>query len=165
MVDTVDANGAEAAFTYDADGNLLSRRAATGRLASSTSTPPPTPMTTLTSSAPKPNQRGGTHAYHFYYDNRGNLRGTQYPNGTFSWTDTNPAGWTTDVLNRHGSIGPNTTSAPADPAPLADYGYQYNQDGQKIQEQRTTGSSSGGGTVQASGNEITDAVRAAGVQG
>jgi hypothetical protein len=41
-------------------------------------------------------------SYSFYYDDRGNLRGTQYPNTTFSWTDTNPDGWTTDTFNRHG---------------------------------------------------------------
>jgi YD repeat-containing protein len=30
--------------------------------------------------------------FSFFYDDRGNLRGTQYPNGTFSWVDTDPDG-------------------------------------------------------------------------
>jgi YD repeat-containing protein len=40
-------------------------------------------------------------SYSFFYDTRGNLKATQYPNGTFSWADINPLGETTGVYNRH----------------------------------------------------------------
>src|SRR5262249_35028070 len=80
-------------------------------------------------------------SYGFFYDDRGTLRGTQYPNGTFSWTDTNPDGWTINQLNRHGTITAATTTPPTDASPVADYVYTYAPDGQKLTEQLTGPSS------------------------
>jgi RHS repeat-associated protein len=85
-------------------------------------------------------------SFEFYYDTRGNLRGTQYPNGTqpqngtFSWTDTDSLGEITDVFNRHGTITSATIQAPADTSTtIADYRYAYNTDGQRTQETLTAG--------------------------
>jgi RHS repeat-associated protein len=81
------------------------------------------------------------HSYSFYYDSRGNLRGTQYPNSTFSWADTNPLGQLSALYNRHGSINAATQAAPSDSSgtPILDYTYTYNTDGQKSQELRSGG--------------------------
>ena len=50
-------------------------------------------------------------SYSFYYDNRGNLRGTQYPNGTggidtYSWTESTPTA---------GHSTPSTATEPSPP--------------------------------------------------
>lgn len=83
------------------------------------------------------------HSYGFFYDSRGNLRGTQYPNNTFSWTDANPLGETSDVYNRHDTtpITAATTTAPADSSgsTLGDYTYQYTADAQKSQQTSIVG--------------------------
>jgi RHS repeat-associated protein len=73
-------------------------------------------------------------SYGFFYDDRGNLRATQYPNGTFSWTDTNGDGWTVDTLNRAGTVTAATTTPPAGAA-IAEYVYSYAPDGRKLSEQ------------------------------
>jgi RHS repeat-associated protein len=130
---STDAWGAQASFTYDAAGNLLARTAATGPLATS-----PHYVTSYAydnanelTSETDPSGR----QYQFFYDNRSNLHATQYPNGTFSWSDYNPDGWQTDLYNRHGTLSaPLPFSAPADSSPIADYTYTYNQAGQKTQE-------------------------------
>jgi RHS repeat-associated protein len=159
--DTTDANGAELRCSYDADGNLIGRLSATGSLATSTNYASSYTFNTadqLTGETDPANR-----SYSFFYDSRGDLRGTQYPNGTFSWRDTNPDGWLTDALNRHGTINSSTTTAPADAAPLADFAYQYNLDGQKTQEQQTGPIPTS--MLTTSGNEISDAVRSAAAQG
>ncbi len=132
LTKTVDANGAQENLTYDEDGNLTQRVADTTTFTSGSH-----PTTTYTYNdqdqmTSETDPAGST--YHFYYDSRGDLRGTQYPNSTFSWTDANPAGETTDVFNRHGTINGSTTSAPFDINPIADYSYSYNADGQKTSQ-------------------------------
>ena len=141
--DVVDASGAEASFAYDADGNLTSRASAIGLLSTSTN------YTTSYSYTAADQLSGETdpasNSYSFYYDARGDLRGSQYPNGTFSWADTNPDGWLSDLDNRHGTISSSTSSAPADTSSggtLGDYSYSYNADGQKTEEDRTVGTGS-----------------------
>ncbi len=145
LTDTVDANGAEAAYTYDADGNRISQTTATGSLGSSTN------YTTsysydgadqLTSETDPADS-----SYSFFYDSRGDLQGTQYPNGTFNWTDTNPDGSILHNLNRHGTITSETTAPPTDSAPIADYSYTYNQDGQRTEQDATFGSASVAATL------------------
>jgi RHS repeat-associated protein len=137
LIDTVDSFGAEQAATLDADGNTLSSQAATTALQPA----PPAVYTTtygydanddltsLTDPAGK--------AFSFFYDQRGALKATVYPNGTFSWNDYLPSGWLADTLNRHGTWSTLPSSAPADASPLADYSYQYFQDGQKSSETRS----------------------------
>jgi len=83
--------------------------------------------------------------YNFFYDTRGNLKATQYPNGTFSWADINPLGQLTALYNRHNTTNLSTPlpgSVPSDSSssPIADYAYTYNADGQQTEEIRTGGS-------------------------
>jgi RHS repeat-associated protein len=147
--DTVDASGAEARFTYDADGNTLDRIANTVAL-SGTTCPSSTDYCTTYSYDAADELSTETDAagnsWSFFYDTRGNLRGTLYPNGTFSWTDTDPAGNVSDVYNRHGTISSTTTTAPSDSSPLADYTYTYvdgssvYQDGKKLSQVAKSGS-------------------------
>jgi RHS repeat-associated protein len=93
-------------------------------------------LTELTDSA------GGS--YRFLYDERGNLKATQYPTTapTFSWNEFNAAGWLTGTYNRDGDISsvpflvPEGTPAPDDTTPLADFTYEYEQDGKKTMEKR-----------------------------
>src|SRR5579871_1257322 len=149
LKDLTDASGAEENFRYDPDGNTLRRIANTVAL-SGTTCPSSTDYCTTYSYDAADELSGETDAagnsWSFFYDTRGNLRGTLYPNGTFSWTDTDPAGDTTDVYNRHGTISSTTTTAPSDSNPLADYTYTYvdgshvYQDGKKLSEARTSGS-------------------------
>jgi RHS repeat-associated protein len=163
IVDQTDANGAQAQFTYDADGNLTRRVVAKGALASSTNYTTTYTYNEADQLTGEANPDIPNHSYGFFYDLRGNLRGTQYPNGTFSWADANPDGWLSDLYNRHGTIDADTTTPPADSSPIGDFAYQYNLDGQKTQEQRTGTTASG--TLTASGSEITDAIRATNTQG
>ena len=79
-------------------------------------------------------------AYTFSYDVRGMLHTTLYPNGTFSWTDFNAAGWPTAVYNRHGTwTGSPPGTVPSDASPISDYAYTYNQDGKLASEVRSGG--------------------------
>lgn len=156
-----DSFDAEARFTYDAEGHMLRRVAATGRLASS-----PRYTTEYVHDADGHLTRVTDPAgrqYDFTYDKRGNLRTTQYPNGTFSWNDYNAAGWLKAVYNRHGNVGTNPPAdAPADTQgnPLADFLYSYDVEGKKTSEKRVSGTE-----MTTSGGLITDAVRGAGTQG
>ena len=78
--------------------------------------------------------------YGFFYDSRSDLKATQYPNGTFSWSDYNRAGWQTALYNRHGTLSaPLPGSVPSDASPIADYAYSYELEGRKTQEVRTGG--------------------------
>lgn len=81
-------------------------------------------------------------SYSFFYDDGGNLRGTQYPNSTFNWVDTNPDGWISDEYNRHGTITASTTPAtvPTDTSPLADFTYTYDLDGKRLSQTEIFGS-------------------------
>ena len=86
-----------------------------------------------------------SHSYSFFYDSRGNLQATQYPNGTFSWNDIDPLGELTAIYNRHDTSAlssPLPSSVPADSSssPLVDYAYTYTADSQISQEVRTGGS-------------------------
>jgi RHS repeat-associated protein len=147
--DTTDASGAEEHFSYDEDGNTLDRIANTVAL-SGTTCPSSADYCTTYSYDAADELSGETDAaansWSFFYDTRGDLRGTQYPNGTFSWADTDAAGDTTHTYNRHGTISSTTTTAPSDSNPLADYTYSYvdgsnvYQDGKKLTEARTSGS-------------------------
>jgi RHS repeat-associated protein len=148
-IKTTDASGAAVTTNYDPDGNAMSRIATptVGEASYTTSytydhTDKPTSETDPTGLV-----------YGFYYDHLGNLRATQYPNGTFSWTDTNPDGWVTDVFNRHGALIGNETSAPADSSPIVDYTYSNSQDGQKTKETR-----SGGGLATRVTNYVYDSL-------
>lgn len=135
---SVDSYGAEASFSHDSEGNLVSRTTAAGALASS---PNHTTsyvydekgaLTSLTDPAGR--------SYGFHYDSRGNLKATQYPNGTFSWNDYDAAGALTALNNRHGTLtAPLPAAAPADASPLVDYAYTYELEGRKTQEVRSGG--------------------------
>jgi YD repeat-containing protein len=135
---SVDSFGAEATYAYDSEDNLTQRIAATGALGSSTN------YTTSYSYSDRDELTGLTdpagRAYSFYYDKRGNLKASQYPNGTFAWNEINPDGWLTNLYNRHGTLSnPLPASVPSDASPIADYAYTYNADGQRTQEVRTGG--------------------------
>ena len=120
---------------YDLDGNVTSRRVATGPLPSSTvytssySYDDDYRLSTETDPAGK--------QWSFYYDSRSNLQAVQYPNGTFSWQTYNNAGWKSQQLNRHGTLPANPTSPLTDANALADFNYSYFQNGQRASEQRT----------------------------
>lgn len=136
-VDLVDSSGAEESSSYDADGNPISRTAAAGLLSSSN-------RYTTTYAYDAADQLAGEtdpagSSYGFFYDSRGHLDGTQYPNNTFSWADYNSLGEETNLLNRHGTITSTTTSAPSDSSPLSDFSYSYDPDGRKTDESRTVG--------------------------
>jgi RHS repeat-associated protein len=137
VTSTTDASGALATFTYDNDGNVLSRTATplSGGSTYTTSYSYDASDRLISETAP------GGQAFSFYYDSRGNLRGTKYANGTFSWVDTNALGQPTEISVGTGSIDALTTSAPNHA--LADYRYTYNLDGQQTEEQRSV---SGGST-------------------
>ncbi|MGH3009674.1 MAG: RHS repeat-associated core domain-containing protein [Gaiellaceae bacterium] len=137
---------AEESYSYDADGNTVSRIANSQALSGTTCPSATDYCTTYTYDAADQlqSETAAGNTYHFYYDNRGNLRGTQYPTSTptFSWVDTNPDGWVSDQYNRHGSIDDTTTPAtvPSDSSPLADYTYTYDADGKRLSEVRKSGS-------------------------
>lgn len=134
---TTDTFGAELETVYDKAGNPVQRRLAKGPLASQTvyTTSYAYDEADRLVAMTDPAERG----YGFYYDSRGNLRATQYPNGTYSWTNINPAGWLTQLVNRHGTLEtlPSTTPADTEDSPIADYAYTYWGNGQRKQETRT----------------------------
>ena len=133
---SVDSYGAESTFAYDPDGNQTQRKSAVGAL---NSNPNYTTnfvfdvedeVTQLTDPASR--------LWKFFYDMRGNMHATQYPNGTFAWQDFNAAGWLTGLYNRHGTLAvPLPGSVPADANPISDYTYTYVGDGKKSQETRS----------------------------
>ncbi|MEK6274323.1 MAG: PA14 domain-containing protein [Actinomycetota bacterium] len=137
---TVDSFGAEETFEYDREGNLTRRVAAVGALSSN-----PNYVTTYTYdeanrliSLTDPASR----TYNMTYNNRGNLRAVQYPNGTFAWNDYGPAGRLTGVYNRHGTLpSPLPGSVPADSqgSPIVDFAYSYDLEGRRTQEVRSGG--------------------------
>ncbi len=136
--DSVDSFGAEQSLSYDNSGSLVSKTAAVGALSSN-----PNYTTTYAYDAAAEMQTitdPASRQYKFFYDREGRLHATQYPNGTFSWTDHNPAGWSTGVYNRHGTLSaPLPGSVPNDSSPLVDYVYSYYADGKKSQEVRSGG--------------------------
>jgi RHS repeat-associated protein len=147
LVKETDSNGAQATYGYDPDGNQVSREANKQTLNGSCTGATPDYCTTYNYNAADQltsETDSAGHTYQFCYDTRGNLRGTQYPTSTptFSWVDTNPDGWITDQYNRHGSISSCPTSPPSDSSPLADYAYTYNLDGKRTSETRLSGSTS-----------------------
>jgi RHS repeat-associated protein len=165
LIDQTDSLGAEAENIYDKDSNIVSRRVSTTALAGGTvyttnytfdSADQETSLTDPASST-----------WSFFYNARGALNGTQYPNGTFSWNDYMPNGWLSKTYNEHGTINSTTTTAtlPTDSSPIANLTYQYNPDGTRSQEQRDPGQGGGTGTLTASGSEVTDAARTANNQG
>jgi RHS repeat-associated protein len=138
IVDSIDSYGAETAFAYDRNQNLVLRRAAVGSLGGSTV------YTTSygydeSDSLVSLNDPAGRH-YAFDYDSRGDLKATEYPNGTFSWNDYNAAGALIHVYNRHGTLtSPLPANAPADANAIADYAYTYDEDAKRTQETRSGG--------------------------
>lgn len=135
---TTDSFGATSTFSYDADGNTVNRVATpiAGGTAYTTGYSYDTGDELTAQTDPVGRQ------WQYFYDGRGNLHAVQYPNGTFNWIDLNAAGWTTHSYNRHGNLSaPLPSSAPADGinSPIADFGYSYNDAGQKTQETRTAG--------------------------
>jgi RHS repeat-associated protein len=138
--DTFDTFDAEASFAYDSEGNLIRRIAAKGPLGSNPN------YTTNYSYDVRGSLTGVSdpagRSYTFFYDPRGLLKASQYPNGTFSWIDANADGWTTAVYNRHGTLtAPLPGSVPNDSlaSPLADFSYTYTLEGQKSSETRSGG--------------------------
>jgi RHS repeat-associated protein len=156
IVDTADsadpASTAEAEYVHDPDGNVVSRRVAVGSLAIG-----PVYDTAYSYDAADelsqqvflPGQASpADRTYKFFYDLRGVLKATSYPNGTFSWNDYLADGKLKDTLNRHGStlaaLAPNAAlpaTAPADSlgagSELSDFSYGYLADGRKLSEQRS----------------------------
>ena len=121
-IDNTDSYGAEMELIYDADGNVTSRRVATG--------PIPTSTVYTSNYSYDDDYRPATQTdptgkqWSFYYDNRSNLQAIQQPNGTFTWQTYNNDGWQTQQLNRHGTL-PRTqqhrsqtqTPSPTSPTP------------------------------------------------
>jgi RHS repeat-associated protein len=145
VVDTVDSFGAEASYSYDSEGNSLTRVAAVGALSSNTN------YTTSFSYDDAGRLTGLTdpasNSYSFFYDNQNRLKATQYPNGTFSWNDFNDSGTLATLYNRHGTLSaPLPSTVPSDSSPLVDYAYQYDLEGRKTQEVRSGGSLTTGTT-------------------
>jgi len=133
-----DSYGATTTYGYDQDGNPLQQVAKTGSTQAANTTnysyDASDELTGVTDPA--------GHAYTLYYDVLGNLHATQYPNGTFSWTDRNADNWVTAVYNRHGTLSaplPGTVPADSQGSPLSDFAYVYDLDGEKTQETRTGG--------------------------
>jgi RHS repeat-associated protein len=139
VVDTVDSFGAEASYSYDSEGNPLTRVAAIGALSSNTnyttsySYDDAGRMTGLTDPA--------SNSYSFFYDSQNRLKATRYPNGTFSWNDFHNSGTLAALYNRHATLtAPLPSTVPSDSSPLVDYSYQYDLEGRKTQEVRSGGS-------------------------
>jgi RHS repeat-associated protein len=156
VVDQSDSFGAEAAYTYDSDGNTLTQVAATGALSSSTN------YTTSYSYDDADRLTGLTDpaasSYSFYPDTQGRLKATQYPNGTYSWNDFNPDGTLAATYNRHGTLTtPLPSSVPSDAGPLVDYAYSNDLEGRRTQEVRSGGSL----TTETTGYSYDDAGRLA----
>lgn len=149
---SLDSLGAEATFAYDSEGNLVLRTAAAGLISTGPSYQTSYgydaegKLTSLTDPAGR--------SYSFFYDSRGTLKGSQYPNGTFSWNDYNQAGWLTALYNRHGTLStPLPGAVPADASPISDYAYTYDLEGRKTQETR-----SGGGLTTETSSYVYDAL-------
>ena len=136
---SIDSFGAESVFSYDAEGNLVSRTSAPTALAGN-----PTYTTSnifdATSQLTQVTDPAGR-IYKFTYDARGNLHTIQYPNTTYAWFDYNAGGWLTALYNRHGTLAdPLPPSVPTDASPIVDYQYAYNDiRGKKTQETRSGG--------------------------
>jgi RHS repeat-associated protein len=135
---SVDSFAAETAPVYDKEANIVSQDAGVGSVQSGTKYTTTyvydaaDRMSSLTDPAGS--------QYSFFYDKRGNLRATQYPNSTFMWNGVNAAGWITEQYNRHGSLGGTLPSTPpADSNPIADTSYVYYPNGQRQNETRTAG--------------------------
>jgi RHS repeat-associated protein len=133
---SVDSFGAEATFSYDLDGNQTRRSAKATSTGTNYQTNYAYDDADRLASVTDPANRQWT----FFYDTRSNLKATQYPNGTFFWSDYNLAGWQTALYNRHGTLSvPLPGSVPSDASPIADYAYSYELEGRKTQEVRTGG--------------------------
>lgn len=84
-------------------------------------------------------------SFTFSYTPTGQLRSTQYPNGTFSWSQYDRAGQLTAVYNRHGTLpSPLPATVPGDASPIADTTYTFDLEGKRTTETRR----SGGGPAQ-----------------
>lgn len=136
----IDSFGAEATFLHDAEGNRVRRVAAAGALSSNPNYTTDYGYDDANHLAVLTDPAG--RQYTFFYDNRGNLKATQYPNATFAWLNVNAAGRLDALYNRHGTLSaPLPGSVPADSqgSSLSDFAYTYNLDGAKTQEVRTGG--------------------------
>jgi YD repeat-containing protein len=139
---SIDSLGAEATFSYDVEGNRTQRTAAVGSLSVSTNYTTSytydakNQVSTITDPAGR--------QYAFTHDNRGKLRATQYPNGTFAWQDYDAAGALKALYNRHGTLpSPLPAQAPVDASPVVDLTYDYDLEGRKLEEIRTGGNLAG----------------------
>jgi RHS repeat-associated protein len=139
-IEGVDFYNAEIETSYDVNGNASQRRVDTSTdlsnalagYATSYTYNDDDQLTALTDPTSK--------QWKFFYDHRGNLKATTYPNNTFSWNDVLPTGWTSQTLNRDCASGTCFTSLPsspdADSTPLADFTYSYFENGQRKSETR-----------------------------
>ena len=137
IIDVTDSYGAESELAHDADGNVTLRRVAVGPLAAST-------VYTTTNSFDTADRLIRTddpaaRRFTFSYDARGALKGTQYPNGTFSWNNYVPTGWLAGTYNQHGTAPAPTGTPPSDANALSDFVYYYFADGRRSRETRTGG--------------------------
>jgi RHS repeat-associated protein len=141
LIDKIDSFGAEQESVYDADGNVLTRRISTSALGASGSTIYNSSYTYDASGQLTRMTDPANHTWSFFYDANGRLQATTYPNGTFSWNDYLANGWVKDTLNRHGTFATPPASAPVDTAgaPVSDYSYSFEPNGQRASETRSGG--------------------------
>jgi RHS repeat-associated protein len=151
---SLDSFGAEAAFAYDRNGNVILRRASAGTLlagpvySTTYAYDAADQLTTLIDPAGR--------NYTFAYTALRQLRATQYPNATFSWNVYDRAGHLKAVYNRHGTLPtplPGTVPADSIGSPIVDSTSSLNTDGRKTQEVR-----SGGGLTTETTNYGYDAI-------
>jgi RHS repeat-associated protein len=137
---STDSYGAQSAFSFDGDGNVVTKQEAKGAFAGNTIY-----TTTYGYDSADELQRLTDPAgriYSFFYTAQRQPKATQYPNGTFSWNDYNRAGEISGRYNRHGTLpGTLPSAVPADSlgSPIADYAYAFNVDGKVTQTTQTAG--------------------------
>ncbi len=100
-------------------------------------TQPATATTTPTSSPPRQTRAAAATATATPTTAAAEPQAIQYPNSSYSLTETNPDGWVTAVCNDQGTVPttpPSNGSCPTGATKIAEYTYSYNQDGSKSQE-------------------------------
>jgi RHS repeat-associated protein len=151
VVNVIDSSGAEMHLSYDADGAVVQRDAATGALSSSTV------YTTkyayddadrlIALKDPRNVSDASAGIYNLTYDVRHRLVGIQYPNSSYSLRQFNANGWLTAVCNDQGTLPapPPSTGCPTGATKVAEFAYTYDQDGRTLTESRSD--SSGGSST------------------
>ncbi len=139
-IEGVDFYNAEIETSYDVNGNASQRRIDTSTDLSNPLAGYATTYTYNDDDQLTALTDPGSKQWKFFYDHRGNVKATTYPNNTFSWNDVLPTGWTSQTLNRDCASGTCFTSLPsspdADSTPLADFTYSYFENGQRKTETR-----------------------------